>query len=97
MTDRAALGVSVAAFAVALKARDNSLTPHDVDTLRAEAEAHLDQGDDLRRAVIHFATHYEDLRRNAFALRILGEALERDVHTALGTRHAPPEERADLR
>ena len=76
----------MAAYAVAMSARTGQLMPHAVDDMRVKAEELLDRGDDLRAACILFATKYEELKRDAYALRVLGEALAADIERAIGAR-----------
>lgn len=71
-----------AAFAVALSARTGSLTLHQVEDMRTKAEELCERGDELRSAVILFATEYEAHRRDPVAMASLGEQLQRDVERA---------------
>lgn len=93
MSDR--LSVLFAAHAVALSSRTNVLTRHAVDDMRGRAEQLLPQGDDLRTAILTFATQYEILHRDPYGLRVLGEALQRDLDAAMGAP-APARERRDI-
>lgn len=73
----------MAAQAVALSARTGTLTQHAVDDMRIRAEELLARDDPMRAAVLTFATQYEAHRRDAYALKVLGEALERDLRVHL--------------
>lgn len=92
MSDR--MLVLFAAQSVAMSARINSLTEQAVDDMRCRAEELLSAGEDLRNAVITFATQYELHKYDPFALKVLGEALERDVAVAMGAH--PLRERRDI-
>lgn len=85
-----------AAKAIALSARTGSLTMHAVDDARAKAEELLDRDDDLRPAIIRFATQFEQYRRDPYALEKLGEELDRAIEDALGLSPAAPAYRADI-
>ncbi len=78
--------VLMATFSVALCARTQALTAHQVDEMRIKAEELMDRDDPLRPHIINFATQYENLRRDPYAVRILGEnleaALRADLHPA---------------
>lgn len=82
MADRVA--VLMAAKAVALSARTDGLTAHAVEDMRVRAEELLARDDDLRPACIRFATMFEEYRRDPYALRKLGEELEREIDAAVG-------------
>jgi hypothetical protein len=86
----------MAAKAVALSARTGSLTLHMVDDMRARAEELLGRDDDLRRAVLTFATMYEVYRRDPDALRKLGEGLDRDIEAAIGIVRPELRHRRDI-
>jgi len=88
--------VLFAAQAVAMSARTDGLTAHAVEDLRVKAEELLPKGDGLRLAVLSFATQYEAWRRDLHALRRFGEALERDIQTALNPDRQPVRERRDI-
>lgn len=92
----ARMPVLVAAQAVGMSARTGSLTQHAVDDLRTRAEELLPRGDDLRSAILSFATRYEELRRDPYALEKLGEELERALHVALNPGAAQLRERRDI-
>lgn len=94
MTDRVA--VMIAAQAVALSARTGTLTLHAVDDMRARAEQFLDWRDDVRLAVMTFATQYEQHRRDPEALRALGEALDAAICQILRLTEAPVRHRRDV-
>ena len=94
MTDRTP--VLMAATAVALSARTNTLTAHAVDDMRIRAEELLPPDDPLRPAVIRFATMFLELRRDPYALSKLGEELERAVSEALHPDRRPIEPRRDI-
>lgn len=85
-----------AAQAVALSARTGSLTQHAVDDLRTKAEELLPRGDDLRSEILSFATKYEELRRDAYAVEKLGETLERALAASLNPDRAAARERRDI-
>lgn len=86
----------VAAQAVALSARTDGLTMHAVDDMRTKAEELLARDDPMRGAMLAFATQYEALRRDPYALRLLGEALERALAEALALGPAPARPRRDI-
>lgn len=88
--------VRMAVLAVALQARVGRLMPMQVDELRSKAEAELPRGDDVRTAVLTFATQYEGLRHDAYAVGKLGEALQASLHDALGLTPAAPAFRRDI-
>lgn len=94
MTDRTT--VLFAATAVALTARTGGLTQNAVDDLRTKAEELLERGDDLRLAVLSFATMWEEYHRDAYALEKLGEHLGRAVEQALNPEARPMRERRDI-
>lgn len=98
MTDGATLRTPalMAAFSTAMSARAGQVTPHQVDEMRIKAEELLDRDDPVRSAIITFATKYEELRRDLYALRILGENLEAEVGQALNPDHVARRHRADL-
>lgn len=85
-----------AALAVALSARTGSLTQHGVDDLRTKAEELLPRGDDLRTAIISFATRYEQLRRDAYGLKCLGDELQAALGHALNPEAPALRQRSDL-
>lgn len=94
MSDR--MPALIAAQAVAMSARTGSLTQHMVDDLRTKAEELLARDDDLRPAILRFATKFEEYRRDAYALTKLGEELEREVSAALNPGRPVPRERRDV-
>lgn len=71
-----AVAVRIAVFAVAMQARCGSLDETAVDDMRSKAEELLEPGDDLRAAVIEFATQYPVLCHDPYALRLLGAQLQ---------------------
>lgn len=75
--------VASAAFAAALRSKCGTITALDVDSLRAEAEAHLPDGHHLRAAVLRFATRWEGDRFFPVELRAAGDELARAVELAL--------------
>lgn len=87
--------VLFAAQAISLSARTNVLTRHAVDDMRERAEQLLPEGDELRRAILTFATQYEILHRDTYGLKVLGEALQRDVDVAMGAS-PPARKRRDI-
>jgi hypothetical protein len=78
-----------AAEAVALNAITGSRTMHMVDDMRTKAEELLARDDDLRRAILAFATQYEVLKRDEYGLKVLGEQLRAAVATALNPEAVP--------
>ena len=86
----------MAAKSVALSARTNCLTLHSVEDMRTVAEELLENGDDLRTAILNFATMYEHYRRDPDALIKLGEGLDRDIDAAIGLALPAALWRADL-
>lgn len=88
--------VLFAAQTVSMQARCGQLTAHAVDTMRTKAEELLDHDDDLRPAVLSFATMYEAHRRDAYAVEKLGEELGRAVGQALNPEARPLRERRDI-
>ncbi len=77
------------AFAAALKAKCGTISALDVDQVRAEAEAHLPEGDPLRLAVTRFATRWESDRFFPVEMIAAGDELARAVELAL--RPEPPD------
>jgi len=75
--------VRIAVFAAAMQARCGELEEFAVDDMRCKAEELLAPGDDLRSAVILFATQYQALHRDAYALRLLGENLQAALDVSL--------------
>lgn len=76
----------MAAFAVALSARTNMLTPHAVDQMRTQAEELLPRDHDAYPAIVSFATQYEIYHRDPEALSRLGQYLEDSLTQAVGPR-----------
>lgn len=76
----------MAAFAVALSARTNMLTPHAVDQMRTQAEELLPRDHGAYSAIVSFATQYEIYHRDPEALAKLGEYLEASLTEAVGPR-----------
>lgn len=93
MSDR--LPALFAAQAVALSARTGALTQNAVDDMRTRAEELLPRGDDLRAAILSFATMYEDCRRDAGALAMQGRILDAALSRALNPE-AGPRDRRDI-
>lgn len=85
-----------AALSVAMSARTGSLTQHAVDDLRTKAEELLPRTDDLRFAIISFATRYEQLRRDPVAVKYLGEELQGALGQALNPDSPALRERRDI-
>lgn len=83
MADDARVPVLIAAQAAALSARTGGLAGPQVADLLRQAYDLLDPGDDLRQAILSFASRYNDLRRDAYAVRLLGEELEAALRVAL--------------
>ena len=75
--------VLLAAYAVALRARQGGVTAEDVSDMRVRAEELLPRGSSLRAAVYCFATMYELHRHDPAAVAELGLALDRDISRAL--------------
>ncbi len=75
--------VQMSAFATAMSARTDGLTQNQVDATRTLAEQMLDHGDPLRLSIIHFATMFEEYRRDPAALRRFGDELDRAVNADL--------------
>lgn len=75
--------VQMSAFATAMSARTDGLTQNQVDATRTLAEQMLDHGDPLRLAILHFATMFEQWRRDSAAMRRFGEELDRAVNADL--------------
>ncbi len=69
--------------ACALSARTGQLTLHMVDDARTKAEELLPRDHAARTAMIRFATGYEELRRDEYGLRKLGEQLQDQLGAAL--------------
>ncbi len=88
------LPVLMSALAVALSARTGGLTPHAVDAMREQAEELMGRDDPTRPAIMAFASMYELVRRDAEALRELGEDLKRAVNYAVAS--LPTQSRADI-
>lgn len=76
-------GVLFAAQAVSMAARCGTLTEHAVDDLRVKAEELLERGDDLRAAILSFATMYLQYRRDPDAIKHQGEYLGHAINIAL--------------
>ena len=79
----ARVGAMCAVLSVSMLARQDSLKPVQVDDLLARVMAVFPPGDDLRQAVVSFADRYPRLRRDAYALRLLGEELDAALNVAL--------------
>ena len=94
MSDR--MPVLMAAQAVAMSARTNQLTTHAVDDMRIKAEELLAHGDELRLAVLTFASAYEGARRDPGALAVHGTTLEAEIRELLKLNTAAPRTRADI-
>lgn len=87
--------VLLAALAVAMRARTGGLIGHEVDDMRIRAEELLERDDELRRAIMGFATGYELHRHDPAAVAELGEELDRNIERDL--RPVPPDiERRDI-
>lgn len=84
----ARVGLMTAILSVSLSARQNVLEVWKVADLRERAVSVLPQGDDLRQAVVGFASRYPDLRRDAYALRLLGDELYCALNVALNPEAA---------
>lgn len=93
MSGRADLGLMLAAFEVALRARVGGLERDMVHRMQAMAE--LSQRHRLRQSVADFAECYPNVRWDAAALSEAGTRLLRAVE--LATVPVPPDaERADI-
>lgn len=89
--------VLMAAQAVAMSARTDGLTLHAVEDMRVKAEELLSHGDELRLAVLTFATAYERDRRDPAAMAVHGTALEAEIREALNiAAPAATRTRADI-
>lgn len=90
--------VQSAAFSVAMSAKTDGLTLHQVDAMRTVAEQLLDHGDPLRLACLHFATMYEAHRRDPdpYALRAFACELQRAVDADLHPDRPARQERRDI-
>jgi hypothetical protein len=86
----------IAAFAVALSARTNTLTAQAVDDMRARAEELLDPKHPARPGIIAFATQYELHRHNRERLAELGCDLEACLHRAVAPAAPERPYRADI-
>ncbi len=80
----------MAAQAVALSARTGTLTLHMVDDMRARAEELLSRDHPVRRAVLTFATMYEQYRRDPEQIRKQGEYLQEALGLALNPDAVAP-------
>lgn len=96
--DQAArVGVMHAMLSVSMSAQQAVLQGWQVNALHLQAVETLPAGDDLRQAVISFAGRYPDLRRDAYAVRLLGEELGRALQIALNPEaQAPVRYRGDV-
>lgn len=86
----------MAAYAVALSARTQTLSPHAVEDMRTKAEELMPRGHAAYHAITAFATQYELHRRDPQKLSDLGEELEACLRRAVAP--AAPERpwRADI-
>lgn len=96
MTERAQIPVQVLgdATAVALKARDGSVTQHEVDALREKVEELMKGDESFAPCVFRFCTDYELVRRDPAGLKAAGEALWFAIKVA--TDRVPDQRRADI-
>ena len=83
--ETARVGALHAVLSVALSARQATLRPEQVEEMRGRVIDALPAGDDLRASVIAFASRYAQLKRDTYALRLLGE----ELHGALQIRLNP--------
>lgn len=86
----------LAAFAVALSARTQTLTAQAVDDMRARAEELLTPTHPVRPAIIAFATQYELHRRDPEKLAELGDELEACLRRAVALQTPERPWRADI-
>lgn len=86
----------MAAFAVAMSARTNQLTPHAVEDMRIKAEEVLKRDHPAYPVILNFATQYELHRRDPAALAQLGETLELGVRMAVQPSQPDRPARMDL-
>ena len=86
----------MAAFAVAMSARTNQLTPHAVEDMRIKAEEVLKRDHPAYPVILNFATQYELHRRDPAALAQLGETLELGVRMAVQPSQPDRPTRMDL-
>lgn len=84
MSERALIPVPVLgdATAVALKARDGSVTQHEVDGLREKVEELMKGDESFAPCVYRFCTDYELVRRDPEGLKAAGEALWHAIKVA---------------
>lgn len=76
------IALRMQAFSVAMQAKSGGFDRETVATLRAMAEAQDDQIDPLVRAILTFATAFEDLQGDLNGLARAGEALVAAVDRA---------------
>lgn len=91
-TETARVAALHSVLSVALSARQSAVRPEQIEEMRARVIEALPAGDDLRASVISFASRYAQLKRDPYALRLLGE----ELHGALQTR-LNPEAQASVR
>ncbi len=86
-----------AMLSVSMLARQNNLSPWRVDEMEERAMDALLPGDALRQAVLSFADRYPALKRDAYALRLLGEELGVALRVVLNPEAtAPARYRSDV-
>jgi len=88
--------VLMAAQAVALSARTNTLTAQAVEAMLARACEALAPVDELRAAVVTFAAAYERHRRDPEAMAVHGVTLEAEIREILKLNPAMPRTRVDI-
>ena len=81
---------------VAMGAKTNMLTAHDVDNMRQLADQLMETDDPVRPAIMQFATQYEVLKRDPYGLQKQGEALEWELDTDRGRAKPSRRERRDI-
>ena len=86
----------MAALAVALSARTQTLTPHAVEDMRIKAEELMPRDHSAFAAITTFAVQYELHRRDAQKLAELGEELEACLRRAVAPAAPERPYRADL-
>ena len=84
MSERPQIPVKVLmdALAVALRARDGSVTQHEVDGLREKVEELMKGDTSFAPCVFRFCTDYELVRRDPERLKAAGEALHYAIKVA---------------
>jgi hypothetical protein len=86
----------MSAFAVAMSARTGMLSPHATEDMRIKAEELMPRDHAAYGAILTFATQYELHRRDAEALKSLGEDLERALRAAIAPAAPDWTQRRDI-